>query len=331
MKKITGFNYNKTDYIYVRNYKDGKWEDGYLQKEDEIKISVMSPSLHYGQQAFEGLKAYKNNDDEIFLFRVKDNAKRFNKSLERLLMPKIPINEFVEAVEKVVLANEKYIPKNNNNQALYIRPLMIGVGEKLGVGPANEFMFIIATTPVGTYFDKPEPIDCLVTNYDRAAQNGTGHVKVGGNYAASLYALKEAKDKGYNDCLFLDPKEHKYIEEVGAANFFGITKDNKYITPKSNSILPSITNDSLRKIAKDYLNLEVVETKINIKDINMFEEVGACGTGALITPVGSITYNNQKTTFNKFETLEKLKEVLLNIQFGKIEDKYNWVKKISKE
>lgn len=329
MSKVNGFNYNKCSYTYIRKYSNGKWQEGKLTKDDHINISVMSPSLHYGQQAFEGIKAYMNNDEDIFLFRIYDNAKRFNMSLDRLLMPKINEDEFVDAIKETVLANKKHIPKNNKKEALYIRPLMIGTGSKLGVGPADEFMFIVAVTPVGSYFDKNNKIDVLVTNYDRAAHNGTGHVKVGGNYAASLYALKEAKDKGYNDCLFLDPKEHKYIEEVGAANFFGITKDNKYYTPKSNSILRSITNESLKQIAKDYLDLEVIETKINILDINKFHEAGACGTGALITPINSITYNDNKTTFNDHTLSFKLKDILLKIQYGEIEDKYNWRFKIT--
>jgi len=329
MKKIKGFNYHKCSFTYIREYKDGKWYKGKLMKEDHINISVMSPSLHYGQQAFEGIKAYMNENEDIFLFRIYDNAKRFNQSLNRLLMPEINEDEFVDAIKKTVLANKEHIPKNNKKEALYIRPLMIGTGSKLGVGPADEYMFIIAVTPVGSYFDKDNKIDVLVTNYDRAAQYGTGHVKVGGNYAASLYPLKEAKELGYNDCLFLDPKEHKYIEEVGAANFFGITKDNKYYTPKSNSILKSITNDSLKVIAKDYLNLEVVETKINILNINDFVEAGACGTGALITPINSITYKDNKTIFKDHTLSFKLKELLLKIQYGEIEDNYNWRLKIT--
>lgn len=329
MKKITGFNYTKCNFTYIRKFENNEWNKGSLTKDDHINISVMSPALHYGQQAFEGIKAYMNENDEIFLFRIYDNAKRFNQSLKKLLMPEIKEEEFVSAIKETVLANKDSIPKNNKNQALYIRPLMIGVGSKLGVGPADEYMFIVAVTPVGSYFSQENKIDVLVTKYDRAAQNGTGNVKVGGNYAASLYALKEAKDKGYNDCLFLDPKAHKYIEEVGAANFFGITKNNEYYTPKSNSILKSITNDSLKIIAKDYLNLKVIEDKINILDINKFIEAGACGTGALITPINSITYKDSKTIFKTHTLSMKLKELLLKIQFGEIEDKYNWRLKIA--
>lgn len=328
MKKITGFNYQKTDYTYIRTFKDGKWDEGKLVEDDNITISAMSTSLHYGQQAFEGLKAYKNDKDEINLFRVRDNAKRFIKSCRSLLMPEIKEDEFIEAVKKTVLANKDYIP-NNKNQSLYIRPFMIGVGPKLGVGPATEYLFIILVSPVGAYFSEIKPINVLVTEYDRAAPNGTGQFKVGGNYAASLHALNEAKKQGFDDTLFLDPKTRRYVEEVGAANFFGITEDNKYITPISPSILRSITNDSLRIIAKDYLGLEVIETKIPIEDTKEFIEVGACGTGALITPIGSITYNNNRYEYNKHDVSMKLKEILLNIQYGDIPDKYGWVTKIN--
>lgn len=329
MSKVNGFNYSKTDYIYIKEFKDNKWSEGRLEESDQITISAMSPALHYGQQAFEGIKAYMNDNDEINLFRIKDNAKRFKTSCERLLMPTLTEDEFIEAIKTVVLANKKYIPKNNKNETLYIRPLMIGVGDKLGVGPATDYMFIIAVTPVGSYFKEINPIKVLTTNYDRASHNGTGDIKVGGNYAASLYALNEAKSNGYNDCLFLDPKTHTYIEEVGAANFFGITNDNKYYTPNSKSILKSITNDSLKIIAKDYLNLEVIETDININDIGIFKEAGACGTGALITPIGSITHNNKITYFKEHKLSMKLKEILLDIQYGNLEDKYNWIIKIN--
>lgn len=327
MIKVNGFSYNKTDFMYIRTYQDGKWNEGILTEDDQITISAMSTSLHYGQQAFEGLKAYKNEKGEINLFRVKDNAKRFRKSCERLLMPAIDEGEFVEAVKKTVLANEKFVPQNKN-QALYIRPFMIGVGPKLGVGPAIEYLFIILVSPVGSYFTEVKPIDVLVTPYDRAAPNGTGDVKVGGNYASSLYALNEAKKQGYNETLFLDPKTHTLVEEVGAANFFGITKDNKYVTPVSNSILASITNDSLRKIAVEYLGLEVVLGKVPIKTVKDFIEVGACGTGALITPIGSITHEGVKYEFKQHNVSMKLKETLLSIQYGEIEDKFNWVTRI---
>lgn len=328
MKKIKGFNYNKTDYMYIRKYEDGKWNDGVLTEDDNITISAMSTSLHYGQQAFEGLKAYKNDKDEINLFRVEDNAKRFRKSCERLLMPAIPEEEFIEAVKEVVLANQKYIPQSKT-QALYIRPFMIGVGPKLGVGPSENYLFMILVSPVGAYFTEIKPIDVLVTDYDRAAPNGTGDVKVGGNYASSLYALNKAKSQGYNDTLFLDPKTHKYIEEVGAANFFGITHDNKYVTPTSNSILASITNDSLKKVAKEYLGLEVVVGNILISEVDQFVEVGACGTAALITPIGTITHGDKVIKYNKHDVSIKLKETLLSIQYGEIEDKFNWVTKIN--
>jgi branched-chain amino acid aminotransferase len=328
MIKANGFSYQKCEYVYIKEFKDNKWQEGYLSTEDTINISVMSTSLHYGQQAFEGLKAYKVSDGSINLFRVKENAKRFIKSCSRMMMPVISEDEFTKIIVELVKANKKYIPETNKSEALYIRPLMIGVGPKLGVGPSNDYMLIVTVTPVGAYFNNLAKTRCLTTFYDRAAPNGTGMVKVGPNYGSSLYALSSVKALGYNDAVFLDPLTHTKIEEVGAANFFGITYDNKYITPKSNSILPSITNDSLKVIARDYLSLEVIEEDVYINDLKRFKEASACGTGALITPISSITHLGEETAFLTHDKSLKLKEILTNIQYSLIPDKYNWITKI---
>ncbi|MCF7930973.1 MAG: branched-chain amino acid aminotransferase [Acholeplasmataceae bacterium] len=236
--KPKGFSYVKAPYNYISYYKDGKWDDGILRDDDKLTISALSTALHYGQECFEGLKAYRRKDGRIQLFRVIDNARRFKMSCERMVMPPIPIEVFIEAVKKVVLANSDFVPPYGNNETLYIRPFMIGVGNNLGLKAAPEYIFSVVVSPVGSYFNGPaKPVDMLISDYDRAAPHGTGDIKVGGNYAASLYPQLLAKNQGFADCIFLDPKTHTKIEEVGAANFIGITKDGQYVTPKSPSIL----------------------------------------------------------------------------------------------
>ncbi|MFH0767466.1 MAG: branched-chain amino acid aminotransferase [Bacillota bacterium] len=328
--KPKGFTYVKASFNYISYYKDGKWDDGTLREDDQITISSLSTSLHYGQECFEGLKAYRRKDGKIQLFRVEDNARRFQMSCERLVMPTVPVSTFIEAVKQVVLANEIFVPPYGNNETLYIRPFMIGVGDNLGLRPAPEYIFSIVVSPVGSYFSGPaKPVDMLVSEYDRAAPNGTGHVKVGGNYAASLYAQISAKKKGYADCIFLDPKTHTKIEEVGAANFIAITKDGKYITPKSTSILDSITNRSLKWLAQNVLEIEVLEEDVYIDQLGHLAEAGACGTAAVITPIGSITHHDEKYTFPASETMgkiiRKLYDLLTGIQFGDVEDPNGWV------
>ena len=325
-----GFVYTKTDYNYISYFKDGAWDQGNLRNEDTLTISAMSTSLHYGQQCFEGLKAYRRKDGRVQLFRVKDSAVRFQTSCERLMMPTVPVDTFVEAVKKVVLANLKHVPPYGKGESLYIRPFMIGVGDNLGLRPAPEYIFSIIVSPVGSYFDsQSKPVDLYVSEYDRAAPNGTGHVKVGGNYGASLFAQWYAKKNGFADCIFLDPATKTKIEEVGAANFFGITKDKKYVTSKYPSILNSITNRSLKYIAKNMLGLEVVEGDIYINDLDHILEAGACGTAAIITPIGSVTHHDQKHTFFHHEAAgpytSKLYDILCGILYGDIEDPNGWV------
>lgn len=330
MKQPKGFSYQKTNVIYLSYYKDGKWDEGKLQTDDHISISVMAPALHYGQQCFEGMKAYRRKDGKIQLFRIQDNAARFHESARRLAMPPVDSITFEKAVIETVKANQDFVPDYGSGATLYIRPLMIGVGENLGLRPAKEFIFMVITSPVGSYFEGGiKPVDLVVSKYDRAAPNGTGDIKVGGNYAASLYPQILAKEQGFADCVFLDPTTHTKIEEVGAANFFGVTQENVYITPKSPSILNSITNRSIRWLAEHKLGLKVVEGDIYINKLDDLVEAGACGTAALITPVGSITHYGIKHVFPYNKEMgpisKKLYDLLSGIQFGEIEDPNNWV------
>ena len=260
-----GFSYIKTDYRYISYYKDGQWDNGALVEDNVLHISEASTALHYGQQAFEGLKAYRCKDGSINLFRPDQNAARFARSCTRLLMPEFPQERFVEAIKEVVRANEHWIPPYGTGGSLYIRPLMIGVGDTIGVTPAPEYIFTIFVMPVGAYFKGGlTPTSFVVSEYDRAAPVGTGAAKVGGNYAASLLPGKEAKKRQFSDCIYLDPLTHTKIEEVGAANFFGITKDNQFITPYSPSILPSITKYSLLWLAEHRLGMAVPQAPASV-------------------------------------------------------------------
>jgi branched-chain amino acid aminotransferase len=328
--KAKGFSYVKTPYNYISYFKDGNWDEGIFRTDDTITIAATSTSLHYGQQAFEGLKAYRRKDGNINLFRVLDNAKRFQDSCERMMMPKIPLDVFVEAVKKTVLANHEYVPPYGSNATLYIRPFMIGVGNNLGLRPAATYIFSVIVSPVEGYFEGPvKPVDMVTSTMDRAAPYGTGHVKVGGNYAASLYAQVKARNEGYVDTIFLDPKTHTKIEEVGAANFFAITHQKAYITPKSPSILNSITNRSLRYIARHILNLDVEETDIFIDKLDHIDEAGACGTAAIVTPIGTIMHNDHLHQFRCHKEMgpisKQLLDIITGIQLGDIQDPSNWI------
>lgn len=325
-----GFNYIKTDLRYVSIWKDGSWDDGKLVEDNNITISEGSTALHYGQQCFEGLKAYRTADGKIQLFRPDENAKRMNNSCKRLLMPELPIEKFVNACIQVVKANEAYVPPYGTGATLYLRPYVIGIGDNLGVKPAPEFLFGVFCSPVGPYFKGGlAPVNFMISDYDRAAPYGTGAAKVGGNYAASLLAHEIAVKKGFADCIYLDPLTHTKIEEVGAANFFGITKDNKFITPKSSSILPSITKYSLMHVAKEYLGLEVEERDVLIDNLNEFKEAGACGTAAVITPIGGIEYKEQLHVFHSETEVgpitRKLYDTLCGIQIGEVEAPKGWI------
>jgi len=325
------FSYIKTDYRYISFYKNGSWDQGYLSESNEININEGSPVLHYGQGAFEGLKAFTQKNGDIGIFRPQMNSKRLNLSAKRLLMPLILEEKFIDALCKVVKSNYRWIPPYGVDASFYLRPYEIGIGENLGVKPANEYLFSVFGVPVGPYFkDGFKPVSMIVSELDRAAPKGTGNVKVGGNYAASLLPHEKAVEEGYSDCIYLDPKENRYIEEAGAANYFGITKDGRFLTPKSDSILESITRLSLMQIAEDQLGLKVEETRIPIDTLDQFVEVGACGTAAVITPIGKIRYKDKEFIFydngkKAGPITTELYNILLSIQRGEVEDKYNWI------
>ncbi len=329
---MSGFVYNDTKYRYRVYFRNGKWEKGYLTEDANITIHESSNVFHYGQGCFEGLKAFRTKDNSIQMFRPKMNWERMNNSLERLVMPTIPYETFMEAIEETIKANIDSIPKYGTGESLYIRPFVIGVGKNLGVKPAEEYIFSVFVSPVGAYFDGGlKGVDFVTTAYDRAAPNGTGHVKVAGNYAASLYPRKFAKEEGFAEVVYLDPATHTKIEEIGAANFFAITKDNTFVTPTSNSILPSITKLSLIDVCKNYLDINVEQRDCYINNLDEFSEAGACGTAAVISPIASITHEGKKHVFNNGEVGEitkKLYDTLLGIQLGELEDKLNWNYKI---
>jgi len=328
-----GFSYIKTDYRFISYWKDGKWDDGELTTDNKVHISEGSPVLHYGQSCFEGMKAYRTKDGSINLFRPEENAKRMIQSCQRLLMPEYPVEKFVEAAKAVVKANEKWVPPYNTGSTLYLRPYLMGVGDNIGVSPANEYIFSIFVMPVGPYFKGGlTPTNFIVSDYDRAAPHGTGAAKVGGNYASSLLPGKEAHDRNFSDCIYLDPATHTKIEEVGSANFFGITKDNRFVTPKSPSILPSITKYSLLYLAEHHLGMEVEEGDVFIDKLDEFSEAGACGTAAVISPIGGIQYGDNFHVFNSETEVgpvtRKLYEELTGIQFGDLEAPEGWIVKV---
>ena len=327
------FDYIKTDFRYISRWKDGQWDEGELSEDNMLSISEASTALHYGQQCFEGLKAYRTKDGDIQLFRPDENAKRMAVSCRRLLMPEVSEDKFIEACKRVVKANEEFVPPYGTGATLYLRPFVIGVGHNVGVKPAPEYIFCIFCVPVGPYFKGGlAPVNFNVAEYDRAAPYGTGGVKVGGNYAASLLPHEKAVKAGFADCIYLDPLTHTKIEEVGAANFFGITKDNKFITPQSESILPSITKYSLMHIAKEYLGMEVEERDVLVDKLDEFAEAGACGTAAVITPIGGIEYKGKMHVF--FSETEvgpvthKLYDTLCGIQIGDIDAPKGWIVKV---
>ena len=328
-----GFDYIKTPYRYIASYKDGEWSKGELTEDNMLHISEGSTALHYGQQCFEGLKAYRCKDNSINLFRVDENAKRMQVSARRLMMPEVPEEMFIDAVKQVVKANEDFCPPYDSGATLYLRPLLIGTGDYIGVGPAPEYLFTVFCMPVGPYFKGGlKPTNFIISDYDRAAPQGTGAVKVGGNYAASLYPGKIAKERNFSDCIYLDPATHTKIEEVGSANFFGITKDDEFVTPYSPSILPSITKYSLLYLAKERLGLKTSEGDVYLKDLDNFKEAGACGTAAVISPIGGIQVGDDFHVFYSETEVgpvtKKLYDELVGIQFGDIDAPEGWITKV---
>ena len=328
-----GFEYIKTDFRYISTWKNGSWDEGHLTEDNMLTISEASCALHYGQQCFEGLKAYRTKNGDIQLFRPNRNAARLNNSLNKLLMPEIPEEKFIDACMQVVKANEHYVPPYGTGGTLYLRPFVIGVGDNIGVKPAPEYIFSVFCVPVGAYFKGGmTPCNFMIADYDRAAPHGTGGQKVGGNYAASMQPHKIAADRGFADCIYLDPATRTYIEEVGAANFFGITKNNEFVTPKSPSVLPSITKYSLMEIAEKYLNMPVYERKVPIDSLDEFKEAGACGTAAVITPIGGIEYKGELHVFYSETEVgpitKELYRILCGIQFGDVEAPEGWIYKV---
>ncbi|HNU37988.1 MAG: branched-chain amino acid aminotransferase [Parabacteroides sp.] len=325
------FGYMKTDYNVRCYYRDGKWGELEVSSSELINLHMASTCLHYGQESFEGLKVFKGKDGKARVFRMDENAKRMQSSCRGIMMPELPVEKFEEAVRKVVKLNERFIPPYESGASLYVRPLLIGLGAQVGVRPATEYLFIVFVTPVGPYFKdgfKPTPV-VILRGYDRAAPLGTGTYKVGGNYAASLAAGEKAHELGYSAVLYLDAKEKKYVDECGPANFFGI-KDNKYITPKSTSILPSITNKSLMQLAED-MGMTVERRQIPEDELATFEEAAECGTAAVVTPIERIDDidENKSYVFSKDgkpgPVCEKLYHQLRAIQYGDVPDQYGWV------
>lgn len=329
-----GFGYMPTEQRYVSNFKDGKWDEGTLTSDSNVVISECAGVLQYAQTVFEGLKAYTTEAGHIVCFRPDLNADRMNDSAKRLEMPVIPKEKFIDAVEQVVKANAAYVPPYGSGATLYIRPYMFGSSAVIGVKPADEYQFRVFCTPVGPYFKGgAKPITIKVSDFDRAAPNGTGNIKAGLNYAMSLHAIVTAHDEGYAENMYLDPKTRTKVEETGGANFIFITKDNKLVTPKSNSILPSITRRSLVYVAKEYLGMEVEEREVLFEEVKDFAECGLCGTAAVISPVGKIVNHGEEICFpsgmdEMGPVTKKLYDTLTGIQMGRIEAPEGWIKVI---
>lgn len=329
-----GFGYIKTDKRFVSNFKDGAWDEGVMTGDDQITMSECACVLQYAQTVFEGLKAYTTEDGRVVCFRPDMNAKRMHDSAERLEMPPFPEDRFVEAVVETVKENIDYVPPYGTGAALYIRPYMFGSNAVIGVKPAEEYQFRVFCTPVGAYFKGgAKPITIRVSDFDRAAPHGTGHIKAGLNYAMSLHAIVDAHKNGFAENMYLDAATRTNVEETGGANFLFVTKDNKIVTPKSNSILPSITRRSLITVARDYLGLAVEERVVPFAEVPEFVECGLCGTAAVISPVGCVNDHGKEIKFvNGCEevgpVIKKLRETLTGIQMGRIEAPEGWIKEI---
>jgi branched-chain amino acid aminotransferase len=325
------FGYLKTDYNVRCYWKNGEWGKLEVTSSETIDMHMAATCLHYGQEAFEGLKAFMGKDGKVRVFRWEENSKRINSSADGIMMQPVPTQLFGEAMVTVIKKNLHFVPPYGTGSSLYIRPLLIGTGPRVGVKPADEYLFIIFVSPVGPYFKEGfNPVTAqIIRDYDRAAPLGTGHIKVGGNYAASLKASERAHDEGYSTAIFLDAREKKYIDEAGPANFFGI-KGNTYITPDSSSILPSITNMSLCQLAAD-LGMKIERRHVPIEELSEFDEVGACGTAAVISPIKKIFDRDSGKVYEYCKDGKagpisvKLYERLRAIQNGDEPDPYGWV------
>ncbi|OHD71322.1 MAG: branched chain amino acid aminotransferase [Spirochaetes bacterium RBG_16_49_21] len=327
------FEYVKTDYNIRYYWKEGKWSAGDLVSDEYLPLHMAAPALHYGQEAFEGLKAFGTADGRVVAFRPVENARRLRRSSERIFIPAIPEEMFLDAVHRVVDANRSFVPPYGTGASLYIRPLVIGTGARVGLGPASEYMFIIFVNPVGPYYKGGfKPVKALIVEqFDRAAPLGVGDCKVGGNYAAGLGGGQYGKERGYPVVLYLDSKEKRYIDEFSTSNFIAI-RNNTYITSKSNSILPSITNDSLSIIARD-MGMIFERRPVEVSELETFDEVGAVGTAAVITPVNLIRYRDREYVFGSGDrvgpVITKLYDRLVKIQAGDFEDKHGWLYEIT--
>lgn len=330
-----GFGYVKTDYRYVSNYKNGAWDEGGLTTDDTVTISECAGVLQYAQTVFEGMKAYTTEDGRIVTFRPDLNGERMEHSAARLEMPVFPKDRFVDAIVKLVEANADYVPPYGSGATLYIRPYMFGSNAVIGVKPADEYQFRAFCTPVGPYFKGGvKPITIRVSDFDRAAPHGTGHIKAGLNYAMSLYPIVDAHQKGFEENMYLDAATRTYVEETGGANFIFITKDGKLVTPKSDSILPSITRRSLMVVAEKYLGMTVEHRQVRFDELGDFAECGLCGTAAVISPVGKINDHGREICFpSGMEEMgpvtKKLYDTLTGIQMGRIEAPEGWIVEIN--
>ena len=332
--KNLDFGYIKTDYRFVSNYKDGKWDEGELIQDENIVLNECAGVLQYAQTCFEGLKAYETVDNNIVCFRPDLNAKRMEDSCKRLEMPVYPQEKFIEAIRKVVEKNADFVPPYGSGATLYIRPYMFGSNSVIGVKPAQEYQFRVFATPVGPYFKGgAKPIVIRISDFDRAAPHGTGHIKAGLNYAMSLHAIVDAHNQGFAENMYLDPATRTKVEETGGANFIFVTKDNEIVTPKSNSILPSITRRSLVYVAEHYLGLKVEEREVYKTELKDFKECALCGTAAVLSPVGKINDHGDEICFpsgmdNMGEITKKLYDTLVGIQLGRIEAPKGWIEVI---
>ncbi|MGM9946467.1 branched-chain amino acid aminotransferase [Floccifex sp.] len=326
-----GFGYVKTDYRYVSNYKDGKWDEGSLITDDTITMSECACVLQYAQTCFEGLKAYTTADGKIVVFRPDLNAERLQSSCAGLEIPVVSKEKFLDAIYQVVKANKDFVPPYGTGATLYIRPYVFGKNAVIGVKPADEYEFRVFTTPVGPYFKGGvKPITIRVSDVDRAAPRGTGNIKAGLNYAMSLHNIVDAHQKGFDENMYLDPQTRTKVEETGGANFLFVTKDGTVVTPKSNSILPSITRRSLLYVAQHYCGLKVEEREVTFEEVKDFAECGLCGTAAVISPVGKIYDHGNEIVFpsgmeKMGPVISKLRETLTGIQMGTIEAPEGWI------
>lgn len=329
-----GFTYIETDQRYVSHYKNGAWDEGAMTSDPNVAINECACVLQYAQTCFEGLKAYTTENGHIVMFRPDLNAKRMADTAVRLQMPAFPEDRFVDAVHRVVEANAAYVPPYGSGATLYLRPFLFGSNAVIGVKPADEYQFRTFATPVGPYFKGGvKPITLRVCDYDRAAPHGTGHIKAGLNYAMSLYAIVEAHEQGYDENMYLDAATRTKVEETGGANFIFVTKDGKVVTPKSSTILPSITRRSLMYVAEKYLNLEVEEREVFFDEVKDFAECGLCGTAAVISPVGKVVDHGNEICFpsgmdEMGPVTKKLYDTLTGIQMGRIEAPKGWIHRV---